>query len=294
MPSVIPPVLTDYPNKNSFPFYIIKKVNNNVPPHRHDFLELCLVVEGRGTEIVNGVSHTLEPGTMTFLLPYQIHEIHADPGCQLLLYVCNFDMGLLLNAPDRELGHGLLHEDEAEPAPFVQVSPEQYREMLSLFDRMQLEYSRDEQWRQLILTSMLFEALARFDRVRNQQERSLYAASRREPDSSTIWEIVHYIHQRYQESLTLADLANRFHFSVPNLSKLLKRHLGTSFIDFIHELRIRQACSLLKSSDMAITDIALEVGFRSFASFSRVFNHLKGVSPSAYRKKMSGRQPDAE
>lgn len=294
MTSVIPPVLTDYPNKDRFPFYIVKKVNTNIPPHRHDFLELCLVVEGRGTEIVNGVSHTLEPGTMTFLLPYQIHEIQADKGSQVLLYVCNFDMGLLLNAPDRELAHCLLHEDEAEPAPFVQVSPEQNRDMLSLFDRMQQEYSRNGRWKLLILTSMLFEALARFDRIRCQEERSLYEAAKRQPDSSVIWEIVHYIHQRYQESLTLAELANRFHFSVPNLSKLLKRHLGTSFIDFIHELRIRQACSLLRSSDMSITDIALEVGFRSFASFSRVFNHLKGVTPSVYRKRWSEQPMEVE
>jgi AraC-like DNA-binding protein len=78
------------------------------------------------------------------------------------------------------------------------------------------------------------------------------------------------------------------------LSKLLKRHLGTSFIDFIHELRIRQACSLLRSSDMSITDIALEVGFRSFASFSRVFNHLKGVTPSVYRKRWSEQPMEVE
>lgn len=294
MPSVFPPVLTDYPNKDGFPFYIIQKINNNIPPHRHDFLELCLVVEGRGTEIVNGVPHTLEPGTMTFLLPYQIHEIHADAGLDLLLYVCNFDMGLLLNAPDRELGHCLLHDDETKLAPFVQINPEQYRDMLALFDRMQLEYSRNERWKRLMLTSMLFEALAGFDRIRCQAEPFIEAAITRRSDHSTIWEIIHYIHQHYQEPLTLAELSKLFHFSMPNLSKLLKRHLGTSFIDFIHELRVRQACSLLQSSRMSITDIAMEVGFRSFASFSRVFNDLKGVSPSVYRRTWSERSTDAE
>lgn len=284
MASVIPSVLTDYPHKDRFPFYIIKKINNHIPPHRHDFLELCLVVDGRGTETVNGVSHTLEPGIMTFLLPYQIHAIRADQGSDLLLYVCNFDMGLLLNAPDREFVYALLHEDEAEPAPFIRIRPEQHRDMLALFERMEEEYDRSERWKPIILTSMLFEALARFDRIRSRQRHTSPVPAIHKPEGSTIWEIVHYIHQHYQEPLTLAGLARQFHFSLPNLSKLLKRHLGTSFIGFIHELRIRQACSLLRSSEMSITDIALEVGFRSFASFSRVFNQRKGVAPSTYRK----------
>lgn len=291
MPSVIPSVLTDYPNKDRFPFYLVKKVNNKVPPHRHDFLELGLVVEGRGSEMVNGTLHALEPGTITFLLPYQIHELQAAKDSQLLLYVCNFDMGLLLNAPYREFGQCLLREDEGETAPFVQLHPEQFREMLGLFDRMQTEYNRNERWKPLVLTSMLFEILALFDRIRSRQNQT--SPTGRSPNDSAIWEIIHYIHQHYRESLTLAELAKLFHFSVPNLSMLLKRHLGTSFIEFIHELRIRQACSLLQSSHMAITDIALEVGFRSFASFSRVFNHQKGVSPSVYRKKWSER-PQAD
>ncbi|GAA3402716.1 AraC family transcriptional regulator [Paenibacillus hodogayensis] len=293
MPPIIPPVLTDYPNKDRFPFYIIKKVNNNIPPHRHDFLELSLVVEGTGTETVNGVKHRLGPGTITFLLPYQIHDIRADAGSNLLLHVCNFDMGILLNAPERELGHCLLHTGDTEAAPFVRSEAEQHRDLFALFDRMQREYNKDEPWKKLILTSMLFEALARFDRLR-LEKRSAPAEAGRKPETSAIWEIVHYIHQHYQEPLTLADLARLFHFSVPNLSKQLKHHLGTSFVDFVHELRIRQACSLLRSSDMTITDIALEAGFRSFASFSRVFGDMKGISPSAYRKRWSGRLQEDE
>jgi mannose-6-phosphate isomerase-like protein (cupin superfamily) len=66
--------LKEYPNMHSsFPFHIsLNHLEHGFPAHRHDFLEFSYVVEGMGTETVNGVAHRMEPGTFTFVLPYQI------------------------------------------------------------------------------------------------------------------------------------------------------------------------------------------------------------------------------
>jgi transcriptional regulator GlxA family with amidase domain len=65
---------------------------------------------------------------------------------------------------------------------------------------------------------------------------------------------------------------------------MFKQCLGISFYSFLMNLRIENACSLLASSKMSITDIAFEVGYSSYSTFVRVFHKQKGVSPVTYRR----------
>ncbi|WP_168121175.1 helix-turn-helix domain-containing protein [Paenibacillus sp. HB172176] len=101
---------------------------------------------------------------------------------------------------------------------------------------------------------------------------------------ATIWHVIQYVHTHYREELRLSSLARKFGFNASHLSELISRHVGSSFTHFLHEVRIRQACGLLLSTDLKVVDVGVEVGFGSFPSFLRVFKELKGASPSEYRK----------
>lgn len=63
------------------------------------------------------------------------------------------------------------------------------------------------------------------------------------------------------------------------------------FVDFLVKLRVEKACRLLSASDMAVQDIALQVGYANAISFGRVFKRIMGVTPGDYRKQ-SGKQGD--
>lgn len=52
-------------------------------------------------------------------------------------------------------------------------------------------------------------------------------------------------------------------------------------------LRVNSACELLTSTDMAITDIAIEVGYNTVKTFTRNFVHYKHMNPSNYRKQIT-------
>jgi AraC-like DNA-binding protein len=62
---------------------------------------------------------------------------------------------------------------------------------------------------------------------------------------------------------------------------------------YLNRYRIRQACDLLKYSDLKITQIALAVGDWSGANFTRAFQREMGMSPRAYRQhsRREGRLP---
>ncbi len=86
-----PDYLKTYPNMDSsFPFHFSRNtLDRGFRAHRHDYLEFSYVVNGRGAETINDVKHTMTPGTFTFVLPYQVHEIFTDPGasCPIQLLV---------------------------------------------------------------------------------------------------------------------------------------------------------------------------------------------------------------
>jgi AraC-like DNA-binding protein len=105
------------------------------------------------------------------------------------------------------------------------------------------------------------------------------------PQGSLIWKVLAYIHAHYREPLSLGDIARIYGLSVPYLSSEIKRRAGVTFTRLLQDIRMRHACSLILSTDMSHLDVALEVGFNSFKTFSRLFRERMGMTPSDYRKR---------
>lgn len=280
--TVFPQYISEYPNMYSdFPFHLaIHHLKRGVGSHRHDFVEMSLVIEGEGIERINGVAHRVRPGTFTLVLPYQIHEIYPDEGKELRLYNCMFGMSILFDT-NTDMGlREILLEAGTPQSPYIHFDGEKRAVMNEIFATMLREYEGEGLWRNALLRSKIVEALIYFDRLRRHKQPDRSTLS---PRPRNIWNVVHYVHQHYREPLTLHDLAGIFHMSPSHLSDQFKKSVGIPFLRFLHELRIRHACGLLRSTEMSIAEIAMEVGYGSFKTFSRVFREHKGMTPSQYR-----------
>lgn len=282
-----PQYLFEYPNiDTNFPFHMKKKKYTSVPSHRHDFIELSFVLKGKGKEWINGNEHDLLPGTIVLLLPYQIHHYHAaEDGEPLLMYICNFDMKLLTAGPESAWGLQdlLLGRDHAQPA-FVQLQGKAYEEGVQLWDRLYQEHESSLAWRPIMLRALLLEALSQF--IRGMENPAVRQTKSPRPSSTKgIWPVVQYVYDHYLEALSLNLLSEKFHMHPAQLSTQFGEVFGIHFVDFLHELRVRHACSLLISSELPISQVAFESGFSSYPTFSRSFHRIKGISPSQYREK---------
>lgn len=280
--ATFPMYLSEYPNMNTnFPFHLsIHRIKGHFPSHRHDYLEFSLVIEGSGSEMINGKIHKMEPGTFTFILPYQIHEISSSIESPLILFNCIFDLGLF---HDIGLQNLLIETDDLLLEPFIKIDDHNFLKIRGLLEEMLQEYTQNKPYKEIILKAKLAEILVMFERLRRKQY-SPSIIKAKSTKKGIIWDVIQYIHTHYHEDITLSHLANRFHVSVPYLSELFKDQIGQNFVHFLHEVRIRHACSLLTSTSIPVTDIALEVGYRSFQTFSRVFREQKKLTPTAYRK----------
>jgi len=284
-----PDNIKTYPNMDTAsPIHMsLNTLHAGYRAHRHDFLEFSYVVEGAGSESINEAPHTMKPGTFTFVLPYQVHQIHTEPGSKLVLYNCMFSMDLLMEPSMQERMLGLI---DAGGAPsFAQLEGEERERMHAIVKDMYDEYRSNEPWRQTMLQLRLKELLVLFDRHRRTQgaaaSNSMQVEGRNYGRHASVWPIIHYIHLHYQDDLALSDLAARFNMSVSRISEVIKETTGQNFLHFLHDLRIRHACSLLVSTEMSVAEIALEVGYGSYNTFSRVFRETKGVVPKDYRKR---------
>lgn len=96
--------------------------------------------------------------------------------------------------------------------------------------------------------------------------------------------IIQYTNRNYFRDITLEDICTEFSCSRSHISHLFKKETGKSFREFLTDVRLQVAKSLLKNSRLTVTEIAYSVGFSDSNYFSNVFKSKEGVSPGKYRK----------
>lgn len=88
----------------------------------------------------------------------------------------------------------------------------------------------------------------------------------------------------WESELSLDHLAREGCYSKAHLIEIFDEVTGTTPHHFLASLRIQMAKELLLKSNASATDIALEVGYQSFPTFSRTFTDYVGISPLEFRK----------
>lgn len=100
-----------------------------------------------------------------------------------------------------------------------------------------------------------------------------------------------YIHTHYAESPSREDIAQQVGISADYLTDCFRQELGVTPMVYLNRYRIHQACELLETSDLTITQIAFAVGFSASPHFTRTFQREIGVTPRAYRRGERGQTP---
>lgn len=102
--------------------------------------------------------------------------------------------------------------------------------------------------------------------------------------SKLIKNVIAYVNGHYREEIRLDSIARQFWVSPSYLSRQFKSKVGVSITQFITERRLQAAQRLLMTSDLDITEIADQLGFKSANYFYTVFKKNQGISPREFRK----------
>jgi len=98
-------------------------------------------------------------------------------------------------------------------------------------------------------------------------------------------EVKRFIDEQYDRpEMSLEWLSDKFGISSKYLSKLFKEEFGWKFVDYLIELRIRQAKRLLAETQLSVQEIAEKIGYTNSISFARTFKKIVGMPPGDFRK----------
>lgn len=95
--------------------------------------------------------------------------------------------------------------------------------------------------------------------------------------------IVTFINKNYAQISNISQIAEHFYLSKYHLCRIFKEAMKVTIIEYLNQVRIRNACQMLDFSDKDIGEVAEACGFNSVAYFSNVFKSITGVAPTKYR-----------
>ena len=100
---------------------------------------------------------------------------------------------------------------------------------------------------------------------------------------NTMGTIHTFLTSQYQEEITLDKLADFFFLNKYYLAHAYKKKYGISIMKDLNIIRCNEAKTLLKTTNLPISEIALSVGFNSISHFSSTYKSIMNESPQKTR-----------
>lgn len=267
--------------------FFIKRVSNQNPTreflhHYHDCYELYYLYSGERYYFIQDKTYHVTGGAFVLIPPNIIHRT-GNLG--------NFGYDRMLIHFSKDLLEDYLSVDPSVN-PYLNLEKELH--LISLDDRqqnfvetllhtMETEYQKNNLRETSYIKLTLLQLLLFLNDCKpNRQDAALSELTNTQ---KLMFEILGHINNHYAEELTLETVSAKYYLSTYYFSRTFREATGFHFVEYLNNVRIKEAKKLLLHSDSTINDIASAVGFHSTTHFGRVFKQIAGCSPSAYKKK---------
>lgn len=233
-----------------------------IQPHLHTSAELLYIENGEAALTTGTLEYKLTKGDFVFIIPSMLHCI-VPSSDDTVVYVINIKCELISDIIKRYSG--------LRPASPVLKAINVPDKLLYALSALSTERDKNiaHSWVHLmvnIVTSKL-----RFAEIHDGVTSDL---SNR---------VLTYLSIHYREQISLDQLADAMGVSRFHLSHLFSNKLGIGFKEYLNNLRVECAKSILRSTDIPVAEIFEKAGFENQRTFNRVFRDSTGQSPRNYR-----------
>ena len=101
--------------------------------------------------------------------------------------------------------------------------------------------------------------------------------------SEAVFKCMDYIFKHLYEDIYLSDMSNAINLNPIYISKLFRKEVGMTIIEYIQKERVEESKKLLIFTNKPITDIATLLNFYDHSHYTRIFKRYAGVLPKQYR-----------
>jgi AraC-like DNA-binding protein len=229
--------------------------------HYHNSYELYYLESGCREYFVEDSLFTVYAGEFVLIPPGKLHRTGGEYGMRCLV---EFTEAFLMRCFQKQTVLSLLN-----CFSYVKLVPgeEQQRTCRQLLKK--LEEAEDEIAFGLYLGLLLKE---------------LSACSSEELKGDFVSSVVSFINKNYGTITGVAQLAEQFYVSKSHLCRVFKQAMKMTVMEYLNQVRIKNACGFLESSDQNINQIAELCGYHSASYFTNVFKKMAGKSPFQFRE----------
>lgn len=255
------------------------------PAHEHPQYELNYVTEGEQRMIVNGTLYIQKAGELLLIPPGSIHSSQSHNGKGFTYFCMHFDI-------DDQLFLSLLGRIKqvrfSADSPVTQQIEPVLRKLMSSAD----DEVASTMVQRMQLQSAVFELFGHLWEAVSQEAAQSFT------DGYEKVELAHQIRNRLQGLMSqqfkqghesdshygIDDIAAELGISSSHCNRVFKQVFGQSPRAVLSQLVLHEAKLLLGNPKLSVQNIAVMLGYKDIAHFSRQFKRWSGMSPSRYRQ----------
>lgn len=266
--------------------YSPKKLFSNLKSN--SLLEVCYIVSGEGIHHVLDQDIPCKKGDICVIppgIPHGFFLNDADDSLiirQILLDAFDWFDEKNIDVNSSNYCYGIFTDNRT--IAYATLNSHMQERVNSLYDFLECEILElKDGWREMV-KGYLVNLFISIGRYINCTIKNISFVSSKEWDAVSA--VTRIVKEEYGDcNLTLNYIAGRIYVSQSHLSRVFKRIMGTTFSDYLRDMRIQCVCKLLESSNANIDEIAKSCGFRDISSFYKNFVAYTDMTPNEYRKK---------
>jgi len=136
----------------------------------------------------------------------------------------------------------------------------------------------------LIRILEILDLITRHESLTRELSGQKFNQNLKDQDYERLARVHRYVHEHCMDAPKLVDVAKCAGMTPPSFSRYFRQKTGSTWQDYLVEIRVLEACSQLALSHESITNICYGSGFNNLSNFNRHFKRLKGCTPSEFRE----------
>lgn len=247
---------------------------DHIRQQMHDYFEISMLVSGNCTLQIDDHMYSLKEDDVFCVNPLTLHELHGL-NCVVVTVLFNqtlFEQILPIPSHPRFSCISSI-SDNSEALSKL-------RSLIAHIIKNNVDKKEGYELRNWSYIYNIMDVLYRNFRIKlsTSKEKKNHKYAMR------ISEISQLIQQRYTENITLKELADEVHLSVPYLSKFFVEYYGMNFLGYLNQYRLMHAVQELSTTDKNIDEIAIDSGFPNSHAFVTLFKKQYNMLPKEYRR----------
>ena len=255
-------------------FYYSNDAGSYVPPHWHESLELVYIIEGCITVTTSKKTAVIRENEVSLVDSRIVHSVKTGGNKAIVLQI---PLSLLKKAVPAvgSLCFSLSHLSQTEKKKINEYLGDTIKKMYEIYEKKELGYL-------LIFEAKLFELL--YTLLHRCTEKN----SPEEPQKRHLKKVemvMEYIKKNYSQKCTMSDIADHVGANPDYLSRIFKKSLGMTVINYLYRIRIINVYKDVMNTDDQISEIFQRNGCSNLKLAMKLFKEIYEITPKKARSR---------